>query len=248
MSTEQGLVLITGGSRGIGRACAKMAASKGYRVAITYAKRADTAKQAIANIGRSPIALQADISREADILDVFTTLDREEQPLVGLINNAGVLDRQTQLADMTGPRIARILDVNVLGTLICTREAVRRMSTARGGKGGVIVSISSMASRLGSPNEYIDYAASKGAVDTMTIGLAKEVAAEGIRVNGVRPGLIYTEMHADGGEAGRVDRLKTTVPMLRGGEAEEVAEAAVWLLSESASYVTGSFIDVAGGR
>ncbi len=251
MPTKPKLVLITGASRGIGRACAEAAARAGYAVAITFAQRASAAEAVVAAInaeGGKATAYAADIAQESDVIALFDALDKQPEPLTGLINNAAVLDQQTRLDAMSAARMSRIFNVNVLGTFLCTREAVRRMSTAHGGEGGAIVNISSMAARLGSPNEYIDYAASKGAVDSLTIGLSKEVAAEGIRVNGVRPGLIYTEMHASSGEAGRVDRLKSTVPMQRGGQAAEVAAAALWLLSDGASYATGTFIDVAGGR
>ena len=251
MLSDSKLVLITGASRGIGRACAESAASAGYAVAVTYTERAGAADEVVTRIrsaGGKAKAFKADISVESDVLALFSALDDEPEPLTGLINNAAILDQQTRLDGMSASRMARIFEVNILGTFLCTREAVRRMSTTHGGQGGAIVNISSMASRLGSPNEYIDYAASKGAVDTLTIGLSKEVAAEGIRVNGVRPGLIYTDMHASSGEAGRVDRLKSSVPMQRGGQAHEVAAAALWLLSEEASYVTGTFIDTAGGR
>jgi NAD(P)-dependent dehydrogenase (short-subunit alcohol dehydrogenase family) len=188
------------------------------------------------------------VSLESDVLRLFRTIDRDFGPIAALVNNAGVLERQMRLEDMSVERIQRVFATNALGAMLCAREAVRRMSKKGGGSGGAIVNVSSMASRLGSPNEYIDYAASKGAIDTFTVGLAKEVAAEGIRVNAVRPGLIYTDMHASGGEAGRVDRLKTSTPMQRGGTADEVARSILWLLSDEASYVTGTFIDVSGGR
>jgi NAD(P)-dependent dehydrogenase (short-subunit alcohol dehydrogenase family) len=179
---------------------------------------------------------------------LFDEAARALGPLAGLVNNAGILERQARLEDMDMARLARVFAVNVIGALLCAREAVRRMSTRRGGAGGAIVNVSSLASRLGSPEEYVDYAASKGAIDTLTIGLAKEVAADGIRVNAVRPGFIYTEIHASGGEPGRVDRVKSMVPMKRGGQPEEVARAILWLLSDEASYSSGTFIDVAGGR
>jgi NAD(P)-dependent dehydrogenase (short-subunit alcohol dehydrogenase family) len=175
-------------------------------------------------------------------------VDRQLGPLCALVNNAGIVERQAKFVDIDGGRIARVLQTNVVGSMLCAREAIKRMSTRRGGAGGAIVNVSSMAARLGSPNEYVDYAASKGAIDTLTLGLAKEVGGDGIRVNAVRPGLIYTEMHASGGEPGRVDRLKTSVPLQRGGTAEEVAHTIVWLLSDEAAYVTGTFIDVSGGR
>jgi len=185
---------------------------------------------------------------EADILRLFQTVDKELGTLTALVNNAGILEHQSRFDELSADRINRVLLTNVTGSLLCAREAVRRMSTRHGGKGGAIVNLSSMAAKLGGPGEYVDYAASKGAIDAFTIGLAKEVAAEGIRVNAIRPGLIYTDIHASGGEAGRVDRLKDAVPMKRGGSAEEVANAVLWLLSEEASYATGTFIDISGGR
>jgi NAD(P)-dependent dehydrogenase (short-subunit alcohol dehydrogenase family) len=198
--------------------------------------------------GRGAVAVQADVSVEADVVRLFETCDRELGPLAGLVNNAGILETQMRVERLDAARIQRILATNVVGAFICAREAVRRMSTVHGGKGGAIVNVSSGAARLGSANEYVDYAASKGALDTMTIGLSQEVAAEGIRVNAVRPGFIYTEMHASGGEPNRVDRVKAFVPMKRGGTADEVARAIVWLLSDEASFTTGAFIDVTGGR
>lgn len=244
-------VLITGGSRGIGAATARLAATRGYAVAISYLARqqaADAVVRGIVNGGGVAMAVQADVSSEPDVCRLFGAVEDRLGRIDALVNNAGILDRQTTLAEMTAERIARILAVNVTGAFLCAREAVRRMSTAKGGRGGSIVNVSSGAARLGSPNEFIDYAASKGAVDTMTIGLAKEVAHEGIRVNAVRPGGIYTEMHIDAGEPGRVDRLKALVPMQRGGYPDEVARAILWLMSDEASYSTGSFIDVTGGR
>jgi NAD(P)-dependent dehydrogenase (short-subunit alcohol dehydrogenase family) len=198
--------------------------------------------------GRKVLATQADVSVEADVLRLFTTVDQQMGRLDALVNNAGMLEKQTRLDQMDVARWNRVLGANVIGTFLCAKEAVLRMSTQHGGKGGTIVNISSAASRLGSPNEFIDYAAAKGAVDSMTIGLAKEVATEGIRVNAIRPGLIYTDIHASAGEPGRVDRAKVGVPMQRGGTADEVAEAALWLMSAQSSYVTGTMLDVAGGR
>lgn len=209
---------------------------------------ADTVVRSIEVSGGRAIAVQADVGSEADIVRLFQTVDRDLGAVSALVNNAGILERQMRLEEMTAARLARIFSVNVTGSFLCAREAVRRMSTARGGAGGAIVNISSRAAQLGSPGEYIDYAASKGAVETMTIGLAKEVAEEGIRVNGIRAGHIYTELHASGGEPNRVDRAKDSVPMKRGGQPEEVARAILWLLSDEASYVTGSFVDVTGGR
>ena len=194
------------------------------------------------------MAIQGDVAIEADILRLFRTIDRDMGPLSALVNNAGILEHQMRVEEMAVERMQRVFAANVIGSMMCAREAIRRMSTQHGGQGGSIVNVSSMASRLGSPPEYVDYAAAKGAIDTFTLGLSKEVAAEGIRVNAVRPGLIYTDMHASGGEAGRVDRLKASTPMQRGGTYDEVARAILWLLSDEASYVTGTFIDVSGGR
>lgn len=245
------VLLITGGSRGIGAATALEAARRGYAVAINYRRNAAAAEQVVAAIraqGGTALAIAADISLEADIVRLFEQLDQTLGPLTALVNNAGILETQMRLQSLDAARIQRILATNVIGTLLCCREAARRMSTHTGGSGGAIVNVSSVAARTGSPGEYVDYAASKGAVDTLTIGLAHELASEGIRVNGVRPGFIYTDMHADGGEPERVDRVKAFVPMQRGGQPEEVARAILWLLSGEASYTTGGFIDVAGGR
>lgn len=242
---------MTGGGRGIGAATALHLGARGYAVAVNYAQRADVAQQVVDDIreaGGKAIAVQADIGQEHDVVRLFETVDEALGTVSALVNNAAILRPQMRLEAMDASRVNDILRINVTGTLLCCREAVRRMSCARGGAGGAIVNVSSAAARLGSAGEYIDYAASKGAVDTITRGLALEVAAEGIRVNGVRPGFIYTEMHADGGEPGRVDRVAPSIPMRRGGTAEEVAHAIVWLLSADASYATGTFIDLAGGR
>ncbi len=239
------VLIVTGGSRGIGAATVTLAAQRGWRVIFSYVRR-EAEAQALAK-ATGAIAKQADVCDEASIINLFDYA-ASLGPLRGFVNNAAILERQSRLEDMDLARMRRIFETNSLGALLCAREAVRRMSTRRGGSGGAIVNVSSAASRLGSPDEYIDYATSKGAIDTLTIGLSKEVAAAGIRVNAVRPGLIYTEMHGDGGEPGRVDRLKSSVPLQRGGKPEEVANAILWLLSEEASYVTGTFIDVAGGR
>jgi NAD(P)-dependent dehydrogenase (short-subunit alcohol dehydrogenase family) len=247
----QRIMLITGGSRGIGAATAQLAASRGYAVCINYLRNraaAQTVVDAITAAGGRAITAAADVAIEADVIRLFETVDRELGPLTALVNNAGILEQQMRVETMDAARMNRIFATNITGAFLCAREAVKRMSTKRGGKGGAIVNVSSAAARLGSPNEYVDYAASKGAVDTLTIGLSKEVAEEGIRVNAVRPGFIYTEMHASGGEPGRVDRVKSAVPMKRGGEAGEVANAILWLLSDEASFTTGAFIDVAGGR
>jgi NAD(P)-dependent dehydrogenase (short-subunit alcohol dehydrogenase family) len=247
----QKIVLVTGASRGIGAATAMLAAKCGYAVALNYRSDAARVEQVLANVrasGVNAIAVQADISKEDDIMRLFETVDSQLGRLTALVNNAGILEKQMRVESMPADRLQRVLTTNVLGTILCAREAVRRMSTKLGGQGGSIVNVSSMASRLGSPNEYVDYAASKGAVDTFTIGLSREVAAEGIRVNAIRPGLIDTEMHASGGEPGRIERLKSSVPMQRGGTAEEAAHSILWLLSDEASYTTGSFIEVSGGR
>ncbi len=251
MASPSGFVLVTGGSRGIGAATARLAAERGYDVCISYRDRADSAQAVVADveaIGVRALAVRADVSEEQDVLRLFATAQGELGPLLGLVNNAGVLDRQSTVADLQTERIQRILAVNVLGAFLCAREAVRAMSTADGGLGGAIVNVSSRAAVLGGAGEYVDYAASKAAVDALTVGLSREVADVGIRVNAVRPGLIETEIHASGGEPDRVGRLGPTVPMGRGGTAEEVAEAIVWLLSDQASYVTGSFLEVSGGR
>lgn len=245
------VILVTGGSRGIGAAIAILAAQRGYDVAFSYHSNASAAADVAAKIratGRKALAVQADVSVEADVLRMFKTVDEQLGVLDALVNNAGMLEKQTRLDQMDVARWNRVLGANVIGTFLCAKEAVLRMSTKHGGKGGNIVNISSAAARLGSPNEFIDYAAAKGAVDSMTLGLAKEVATEGIRVNAIRPGLIYTDIHASAGEPGRVDRAKAGVPMQRGGTADEVAEAALWLLSAQSSYVTGTMLDVAGGR
>jgi NAD(P)-dependent dehydrogenase (short-subunit alcohol dehydrogenase family) len=244
-------ILITGGGRGIGAACALLAAERGYRVCINYRSDAAAAAQVVRAIearGGAALALQGDVADEAEVERLFAEVDARCGRLDALVNNAGVLARQMRVDQMDAARIRRIMDTNVVGPFLCAREAVRRMSTRHGGNGGAIVNVSSRAAVLGSPNEYVDYAASKAALDALTIGLSKEVAGEGIRVNGVRPGLIHTTMHADGGEPGRVERLQGSVPMGRGGEPEEVARAVLWLLSDAASYTTGSFIEVSGGR
>ena len=245
------IMLITGGSRGIGAATALGAAARGYRVAITYLGNVAAANEIVQKIqqgGGEAIAIQADVGIEADVFRLFKTVDEKMGVLHALVNNAGMLEKQMRLDQMDLGRWQRVLNANVIGSFLCAREAVLRMSTKHGGKGGVIVNLSSAASRLGSPNEFIDYAAAKGAVDSMTIGLAKEVATEGIRVNAVRPGLIYTDIHISAGEPGRVDRAKAGVPMQRGGSAEEVAETVLWLASDESSYVTGTLLDVTGGR
>lgn len=245
------IALVTGGSRGIGKATALQLAQEGYTVAVNYHHNINAATDVVNDIigsGGKAFAVRADISDEVQVMAMFEALDREGEPLTALVNNAGILFQQSIIENLTAERINHVLATNVTGYFLCCREAVKRMAHRHGGKGGAIVNVSSAASRLGAPFEYVDYAASKGAVDTLTTGLALEVAAQGIRVNGVRPGLIYTEMHASGGEPGRVDRVKSMLPMQRGGQPEEVAQAIVWLLSDKASYVTGSFMDIAGGR
>ena len=245
------IVIITGASRGIGAATAILAAERGYAVCVNYLRNrvaADAIVDAIERAGGKAIAVAADVSLEADVLRLFETVDGTWGPITALVNNAGILDRQMRVEDMGAARLNRIFTTNITGYFLCAREAVRRMSTKHGGAGGAIVNVSSGAARLGSPGEYVDYAASKGAIDTLTIGLAQEVAAEGIRVNAVRPAMIYTDIHASGGEPGRVDRIKESVPMKRGGEPAEVAEAILWLISDEASYSTGTFIDVTGGK
>jgi NAD(P)-dependent dehydrogenase (short-subunit alcohol dehydrogenase family) len=245
------VVIVTGGGRGIGAATALAAARRGYDVCVGYQHRQDAADAVVEQCVRAGVrglAVAADVSVEADVVRLFSTVDDQLGPVSALVSNAGIVDRQIRVADMDAPRVERMLRVNVLSAFLCAREAVRRMSTAHGGVGGSIVNVSSRAAVLGSPGEYVDYAASKAAVDALTVGLAKEVAAEGIRVNAVRPGLIDTEIHAAGGEPGRVERLKITVPMGRGGLSTEVADAVLWLLSDEASFVTGTFLDVAGGR
>jgi NAD(P)-dependent dehydrogenase (short-subunit alcohol dehydrogenase family) len=245
------VMLITGASRGIGAATARLAATRGYALCLNFRQRQDAAEQLLSELQRSgvrAIAVEADVSNEAEVAKLFAALDAEFGRLDVLVNNAGMLEQQTRLDDMDGPRLARVFGVNVFGSFFCAREAVKRMSTRYGGRGGAIVNVSSMAARLGAPGEYVDYAAAKGAIDSMTIGLAKEVAAEGIRVNAVRPGVIRTDIHASGGDPGRVERMEPSIPLRRGGQVEEVAEAIIWLASESASYTTGAFLDVSGGR
>ena len=242
------ILVVTGGSRGIGAQTARLAAAQGYAVAVNYRENRRAAETVVQSLKGRAIAVQGDVASESDVVRMFETVDRELGRVTALVNNAGIVDRGTRVADMTAARVARMLAINVTGSFLCAREAVKRMSTRLGGAGGAIVNVSSIAARLGGAGEYVDYAASKGALDTMTIGLAHEVAEEGIRVNGVRGGFIYTDIHASGGEPKRVDRVKAFVPMKRGGTAEEVARAILWLLSDDASYVTGSFIDVTGGR
>jgi NAD(P)-dependent dehydrogenase (short-subunit alcohol dehydrogenase family) len=245
------ILLVTGASRGIGAATALLAARAGWAVAVNYTANAAAANEVVRQIralGGKAIAIQADVADEAQVLAMFGQVDRELGRLTGLVNNAGVIDVTARVDEMSVARLKRMLDVNVIGSMVCAREAVRRMSTRHGGTGGAIVNLSSAAARLGAPGQYVDYAAAKGAIDAFTIGLAKEVGAEGIRVNAVRPGLIETEIHASGGLPDRVAQLAHLVPMQRGGSADEVAEAIVWLLSPAASYTTMSLLDVSGGR
>ncbi len=247
---SQKVALITGAGRGIGAATARLFASKGYAVCINYKSNFQSANQVADTIiseGGHCITVQADVSCEDDVIRMFSTVDKELGTLSVLVNNAGILKTQSRLEDMTADRINLILVNNVTSYFLCCRQAVKRMSTRHGGIGGAIVNVSSGASRTGSPNEYIDYAASKGAIDTLTKGLSLEVAAEGIRVNCVRPGLIHTDMHADGGEPDRIARLKSKIPLQRGGQPIEVAEAIYWLASEKSSFSTGNFLDLAGG-
>ena len=245
------VAIVTGAGRGIGAATAILAASRGYAVCVNYRRSADDARdvvKAIVDAGGRAVAVAADVAVEEDVVRLFETAARELGTVTALVNNAGILERQMRVEHMDAARLRRVLDVNVVGSFLCAREAVKRMSTRHGGMGGAIVNVSSGAARWGSPDEYVDYAASKGAIDTMTIGLSKEVAAEGIRVNAVRPGLVITGIHAAGGEPGRVERMKSSVPLGRGGMPEEVATAILWLLSDEASFTTGAIIDVSGGR
>jgi NAD(P)-dependent dehydrogenase (short-subunit alcohol dehydrogenase family) len=245
------VLLVTGASRGIGAATALLAARRGFAVAVNYSSNrqaADSVVDAIRAAGGTALAVQADVAHEEQVLAMFGRIDAELGRLTALVNNAGVVDVTARVDEMSVARWRRMFDINVMGTLICSREAVRRMSPRHGGSGGAIVNLSSAASRLGSPGQYVDYAAAKGAVDAFTIGLAKEVASEGIRVNAVRPGLIETDIHASGGLPDRVRQLSHQVPMQRGGTADEVAQLIVWLLSAEASYTTMSLIDVSGGR
>jgi len=245
------VLLVTGGSRGIGAASCRLAAAQGWAVAVNYTANSLAADEVVREIraaGGRAMAVQADVADEAQVLRMFEQVDAKFGRLTGLVNNAGVVDVTARVEDMSVARWRRMFDINVIGSLVCAREAVRRMSTRHGGAGGSIVNLSSAAARLGAPGQYVDYAASKGAIDAFTIGLAKEVAAEGIRVNAVRPGLIETEIHASGGLPNRVKDLQHQVPMQRGGSAEEVAEAIVWLLGEGASYTTMSLLEVSGGR
>jgi NAD(P)-dependent dehydrogenase (short-subunit alcohol dehydrogenase family) len=244
------ILVVTGGSRGIGAETARLAAERGYAVAVNYRENRAAAESLVQDLrgNARAIAVQADVASEADIVRLFQTVDRELGRVTALVNNAGIVDRGTRVADMTAARIARMFAINVTGSFLCAREAVKRMSTRLGGPGGAIVNVSSIASRLGGSGEYVDYAASKGAIDTFTIGLAKELGAEGIRVNAVRPGVIRTDIHLSSGDPARVERIGAMAPLQRPGEAAEVARAILWLLSDEASYMTGALVDVTGGR
>jgi len=245
------VLLVTGGSRGIGAATALLAAGKGHAVAVNYTRDQAAAEAVVRTIregGGRAVALQADVADEEQVLRLFAQVDAQLGRLTGLVNNAGIVDRSARVEEMSLARLKRMFDINVIGSFLCAREAIKRMSTKHGGAGGAIVNVSSAAARLGGSGQYVDYAASKGAIDTFTIGLAKELAADGIRVNAVRPGLIETDIHASGGLPNRVRDLAHQVPMGRGGSADEVAQAIVWLLSPEASYTTMSLVDVSGGR
>lgn len=250
-ASQNPVILITGGSRGIGAATARLAAAQGYDVAISFISDEPAALAVVADVeaaGRRALAVRADSADPDEVAHLFDTTDREFGRIDVLVNNAGVLAQQSRLEDLGFERMQRIFAVNAIGPILCAQQAVKRMSHRHDGRGGSIINVSSASARLGSPNEYVDYAASKGALETFTIGFAKEVAAEGIRVNCVRPGHIYTDMHASGGEPGRVDRVKDSIPMKRGGQPEEVARAILWLASDEASFVTGTFMDVTGGK
>ena len=245
------VIVITGASRGIGAATARLAALRKYKVCVNYRRNKEAADSVVKDIlssGGHAIAVAADVSVEEEVHRLFTAVDSQLGKVTALVNNAAVLEKQCRLDEIDATRLHRIMSVNIIGSILCAKEAVKRMSTRYGGQGGAIVNVSSAASRLGSAGEYVDYAASKGAMDTLTIGLSREVAEEGIRVNGIRPAFINTQMHACGGEPDRVERIKETIPMKRGGQPEEVANAILWLLSDEASYATGTFIDLAGGK
>jgi NAD(P)-dependent dehydrogenase (short-subunit alcohol dehydrogenase family) len=251
MSARGKVLLVTGGSRGIGAAVAQRAAAAGYRVAVNYAADGEAAMKVVAKIeadGGEAFAIRGDVGDEANVMAMFAAVDQRFGRLDALVNNAGIVDRKSRVEDMSLDRLARMMRINVIGPMLCAREAVKRMSTRNGGRGGAIVNISSIAAVLGSAGEYVDYAASKGAIDTFTIGLAREVAEEGIRVNAVRPGTIDTEIHASGGQPDRASRMAPLIPMKRPGTADEIARAVIFLLSEESSYTTGAILNVSGGR
>lgn len=244
-------MLITGSGRGIGAATAILAARQGYAVVVNYRERREDAERVVDQIleeGGQAMAIRADVSKEKEILRLFEQVDAHFGGLHCLVNNAGILEVQSRFIDISSDRLHRILQTNIIGPMLCCREAIKRMSIRNGGQGGTIVNVSSIAAQTGAPFEYIDYAVAKGGLDTLTIGLARELAEEGIRVNGVRPAFIHTDIHADGGEPGRIDRIREGIPLKRGGRVEEVAEAILWLASEKSSYSTGIFLDVTGGR
>jgi NAD(P)-dependent dehydrogenase (short-subunit alcohol dehydrogenase family) len=242
------VMIVTGAGRGIGAATALLAAKRGYAVAVNYLKNGDAAERVVEQIGKNAIAVAGDVASEADVVRLFRTVDEKLGRVTALINNAGIVDRGSRVEAMSAGRIERMLAVNVIGSFLCAREAVKRMSTRHGGKGGAIVNLSSVAARLGGPGEYVDYAASKGAIDTFTVGLAKELGADGIRVNAVRPGVIRTEIHLTSGDPGRVERIAASTPLSRPGNPEEIARTILWLASDEASYITGALLDVSGGR
>jgi NAD(P)-dependent dehydrogenase (short-subunit alcohol dehydrogenase family) len=249
--TQAPLILITGGSRGVGAATARLAAERGYDVAISFIANEPAALAVVADIqaqGRRALAVRADSADPEQVAEMFTAIDREFGRIDVLVNNAALLAPQSRLEDLDFARMQRIFAVNAIGPILCAQQAIKRMAYRHSGRGGSVINVSSASARLGSPNEYVDYAASKGAVETFTTGFAKEVAREGIRVNCIRPGHIYTDMHASGGEPGRVDRVKDSIPMGRGGQPEEVARAILWLASAEASFITGTFLDVTGGK
>ncbi|MER9869519.1 SDR family oxidoreductase [Mesorhizobium sp. M0136] len=251
MSASGKILLVTGGSRGIGAATCRLAAKAGYRIAVNYASNAKAAETVVADIeaaGGEAFTIKADVGSETDVLAMFEALDARFGRLDALVNNAGVVDQSARVDEFSAARLERMMRINVIAPMLCAREAVKRMSTRHGGKGGAIANVSSIAARLGGPGQYVDYAASKGALDSFTIGLAREVAGEGIRVNAVSPGIIDTEIHASGGQPDRAERMRKVVPMQRVGTAEEVAAAILWLLSDEASYTTGANLEIGGGR
>ncbi|MER9926467.1 SDR family oxidoreductase [Mesorhizobium sp. M0048] len=251
MSASGKILLVTGGSRGIGAATCRLAAKAGYRIAVNYASNAKAAETVVADIeaaGGEAFTVKADVGNETDVLAMFEAVDGRFGRLDALVNNAGVVDQSARVDEFSAARLERMMRINVIAPMLCAREAVKRMSTRHGGKGGAIANVSSIAARLGGPGQYVDYAASKGALDSFTIGLAREVAGEGIRVNAVSPGIIDTEIHASGGQPDRAERMRKVVPMQRVGTAEEVAAAILWLLSDEASYTTGANLEIGGGR